>query len=147
MVKVTNFKTWLENINLDIVSIVKQGFVKIAQNVYNKSIKNGNLMGENGLCDYLAEAVVSKFSNKFKNVDISENHIHQHHVSILIVDHNTKTAYDLNIPEEKYQIYKNDGYFRKPNVVFNVNDVIVTQLNYAKYDYNVPMMQFKSKFS
>lgn len=147
MIKAMNFKMWLENINSDIVSLIKQEYVKIAQSVYNKSVKNGNVIGDNGLCDYIAEEVVSKFSNKFKNVDVSENHIHRNHTSILVVDHNTKTAYDLNIPEEKYQIYKNNNYLRKPNVIFNINDVIVTQLNYSIYDYNAPMTQLKSKFS
>jgi hypothetical protein len=107
-------------------------YAKVAQSVYD-SFEDGS----SGMCHDIAEAVASEMSGKFQNIDISEyfgkSVGSRDHVSISLVDHSSQKAFELNIPEEKYQRRIGSLFFKIPAAVFGPSDIMVSEINYLDF--------------
>lgn len=107
-------------------------YAKVAQSVYD-SFEDGS----SGMCHDIAEGVASEMSGKFQNIDISEyfgkSVGSRDHVSISLVDHSSRKAFELNVLEEKYQRRKGSLFYKIPGVVIKPSDVVVSEMDYLDF--------------
>lgn len=115
---------------------VRDKYVESAQKEYGGPCKGG-------LCAPIAGGVAAQFPRgKYRDdLEVSEyfgkgGPGSREHATILVVDHQNKVAYEVDIPEGKYQTRTSSGAaVKKSGVEFGPEDVVVRKL---KYDDHAP---------
>lgn len=107
-------------------------YARVAQQVYDAFGDGGS-----GMCHDIAEGVAGEMSGKFDGIEVSEYFGKEvgsrDHVSISLVDHASGRAYELDIPEGKYQRRSGPVFKKVPGVVFRPSDVVVSELDYGDF--------------
>lgn len=118
-----------------------RGILEEVRDKYVESARRVHGAGcEEGLCAPIAEGVATEFPRgKYRDdVEITEyfgkgGPGSRDHASILVVDHANRVAYEVDIPEGKYQTRTPSGFVTKEGVLFDSDDVVVTKLKYADH--------------
>lgn len=137
-----NFKKWIIEESISgLVPIIQRAVAETAQNTYNR------LQGRKGigLCSYIAENIVKNLKPLLQTHGFQVTEYWgpggfnpmkgRDHVSNAIYNPTTRQAFEIDIPENKYQIRKQKTYgFRiLDNVIFSPQDVNITPINFDEF--------------
>lgn len=124
----------------NIVQNLRPFVAKVAQKVHQKFVGQSQV----GLCTYIVESVIKELKPRLSQygIGISEyfgseifNPLHDNdHVTLAVWNPATREAFEIDIPETKYQSRVGRKFQIIPDVHFSAEDVVIRPLDFSEFD-------------